>query len=161
MKKILTLLTLLLATFCLFAQADIVPVGGDVTTFNGSLSYTVGQIAVQKTSNGDKSALEGVQQPYEIQTVGVDNYQGISLEAVVYPNPTPSMLKVRISNYEIPDGGLIAQLYDANGRLLSYFAINDLESSINMEQYPTATYQLRIQDGQRVLKTFKIVKQNQ
>lgn len=38
MKKILTLLTLLLATFCLFAQADIVPVGGDVTTSNGSLS---------------------------------------------------------------------------------------------------------------------------
>ena len=158
MKKLIITLVLLPMTFAVMAQADFVPVGGTATGNGGSVTYTIGQIAVQNASNGDKSILEGVQQPYEIQTVGIDDYPGITLVAVVYPNPTAHSVKLKISNYEIPEYGLKAQLYDNNGKILRFFAINDLETIIDMEQYPTAAYQLRVMENNRLLKTFKVVK---
>lgn len=158
MKKLLLTAALLPMAFAVMAQADFVPAGGTATGSAGSVTYTVGQIAVQSASNGDKHVLEGVQQPYEIQTVGIDNYTGITLEAVVYPNPTQSLLNLRISNYEIPAAGLTAQLYDANGRLLQRVTVSDLETQFDLGAYATASYQLRVLDGKRVLKTFKVVK---
>ena len=82
-----------------FAQSAIVPVGGDAQSNSGSVSYTVGQIAVQTPANGDGSVsvAEGVQQPYEIQAVGVDNYPQIALNAVVYPNPTDNLAHLQLN----------------------------------------------------------------
>lgn len=140
------------------AQSDFVPVGGTATGSAGTVTYTVGQVAVQSAGNGDKSVLEGVQQPYEIQTVGVDEYPGITLQAIVYPNPTQHSVQLRISNYEIPDNGLKAQLYDANGKLLEIYTIYDLLTQFDLSRFPTATYQLRVMDGKRMMKTFRVVK---
>ena len=158
MKRMFTFFAALWLSVNVFAQSDFVPVGGTATGDAGSVTYTVGQIAVQGTNNGDKSVLEGVQQPYEIQTVGVDDYPGITLNAVVYPNPTQNLLNLRISNFEIPTSGLTAQLYDADGRLLQVTTVSELETSFDLRIYPMATYQLRVLDGKRMLKTFKIVK---
>lgn len=160
MKKLFFSLVILSMTFAVMAQSDFVPVGGTATGNNGSVTYTVGQIAVQSADNGDKSVLEGVQQPYEIQTVGVNDYPGITLDAVVYPNPTQHSVQLRISNYDIPDNGLKAQLYDANGRLLEIYTVSDLLTQFDLSKYATATYQLRVMVGNRLLKTFKIVKHN-
>ncbi len=158
MKKFLTLFAMLTFSVCLYAQSDFVPVGGTATGTSGSVTYTVGQIAVQNAGDGDKSVLEGVQQPYEIQTVGVDDYPGITLDAVVYPNPTRNVLNLRISNYDIPADGLMAQFYDANGRLLQTATVSELLTSFDLGTYPVATYQLRVLDGKQLLKTFKVVK---
>lgn len=160
MRKYLSLVALLLGVFYMSAQNAIVPVGGTATGANGSATYTVGQIAVQKADNGSQYIIEGVQQPYEIQTVGIDDYPGITLDAVIYPNPTRNLVHLRISNYVIPDNGLNAQLYDASGRLLEIFTVSDLLTQFDLSKYPTATYQLRVLDGKRLLKTFKIVKHN-
>lgn len=161
MKKLL-LLTMLCVAFSVIASAQsaIVPVGGTAAGAGGSATYTVGQIAVQRQEGNGKYIIEGVQQPYEIQTVGIDDYPDITLEAIVYPNPTQHSVQLRISNYTIPDYGLTAQLYDANGRLLQVYTVSDFETKIDMENYPTATYQLRVLNAKRLLKTFKIVKHN-
>ena len=158
MKNILPLFFFILCAGIMYAQNAIVPVGGTATGSNGSATYTVGQIAVQHADNGSISILEGVQQPYEIQTVGVDDYPGITLEAIVYPNPTQNRLNLRISNYEIPAEGLTAQLFDASGRLLQKVTVSELETQFELGSYATATYQLRVLDGNRLLKTFKVVK---
>lgn len=158
MKKIFTLFVMIFLSASIFAQADIVPAGGNATGNAGSVTYTIGQIAVQGADNGDKSVLEGVQQPYEIQTVGVDDYPGITLDAVVYPNPTQHSVQLKISSYIIPDNGLKAQLYDANGKLIEIYTVSDLLTQFDLSKYPTAMYQLRVMDGNNLLKTFKIVK---
>lgn len=158
MKQIFIFSLLFLSVVIASAQSDFVPVGGIATGASGSVTYTVGQIAVQGAGNGDKSVLEGVQQPYEIQTVGVDDYPGITLDAVVYPNPTRNYVQLRISNFDIPEQGLAAQLYDANGKLLEIYTVSDLLTQFDLSNYPTATYQLRVMDGKRVMKTFRVVK---
>lgn len=158
MKKIYLMLIFSLLTFSLFSQSAVVPAGGTASGSGGSATYTVGQIADQRVETTGKYIIEGVQQPYEFQTVGVDNYPGIKLEAVIFPNPTPDFINLRISNFEIPEDGLTAQLFDKHGRLLQVFQVTELLTNMDLSVYPSATYQLRVMDGKRLLKTFQIVK---
>ena len=142
------------------AQSAIVPVGGDAQSGSGSVSYTVGQIAVQNvTSNGGSiSVAEGVQQPYEIMTVGVDDYPQIVLNAVVYPNPTENLAQLQLNGFEIPTGGLHATLFDVNGKQLQNMLVTEDLTMFQIGQYATGTYYLELKDGKRTLKTFKVVR---
>ena len=161
MKRITTFIVFLLCyAGAAFAQSAIVPVGGDAQSNGGSVSYTVGQIAVQTSanSNGSVSVAEGVQQPYEIQTVGVDNYPQIFLNAVVYPNPTENLAQLQLNGFEIPSGGLRAILYDGNGKMLQNLTVSDDLTSFQIGHYATGTYYLEVRDGKRVLKTFKVIR---
>lgn len=161
MKQI-PLLIAFLAVFriAVDAQTAIVPVGGDAQSNYGSVSYTVGQIATQTFSNtnGSISVAEGVQQAYEIMTVGVDEYPQIVLNAVVYPNPTQNIAHLRLNDFEIPSDGLRAILYDGNSKQLQSFAVTDDITVFQIGQYATGTYVLELRDGKRVLKTYKIVR---
>lgn len=158
MKKISLVLFFSVLTFSLFSQSAVVPAGGTASGNGGTATYTVGQIADQRVEASGKFIIEGVQQPYEFFNVGVDNYPGIQLEAVIFPNPTPDYINLRISNFEIPEHGLTAQLYDKNGRLLKVFTVTDLLTQMDLSIYPSASYQLRVMDEKRLLKTFQIVK---
>ncbi len=162
MKKQHFLFIALFLGFVMFgtAQSAIVPVGGDAQSSAGSVSYTVGQIAVQTVanSNGSVSVAEGVQQPYEIQAVGVDEYPQIVLNAIVYPNPTENLAQLRLNGFEIPSDGLRANLFDGNGKMLQSFPVTDDLTSFQIGQYATGTYYLEVKEGKRILKTFKVVR---
>ena len=161
MRKQLFLLTALFMGITMLgtAQSAIVPVGGDAQSSAGSVSYTVGQIAVQTVANSNGIYVaEGVQQPYEIQAVGVDNYPQIVLDAVVYPNPTENIAQLKLNGFELPADGLRATIFDGNGKMLQSFSVTDDLTSFQIGQYATGTYYLEVKDGKRVLKTFKIVR---
>lgn len=158
MKKVYLMLLISALTIPVFSQSAVVPAGGTASGSGGSATYTVGQIADQRVESSGKYIIEGVQQPYEFLIVGVDNYPGIKLEAVLFPNPTPDFINLRISNFEIPDYGLTAELYDKNGRLLKVFTVSDLLTRMDLTIYPSATYQLRVMDEKRLLKAFQIIK---
>ena len=116
MKKLFSTISLiLLAVMSLSAQSAIVPLGGDAQGGGISVSYTVGQIAVQNNGEGEFRIFEGVQQPYEIQTIGIDNYPGITLNAVVYPNPTQG--NVQLTMYNVQLEGEV-KVFDSNGKFL-------------------------------------------
>ena len=159
-KTIPFILPLLLLAGAASAQSAIVPVGGDAQSNGGSVSYTVGQIAVQtaSNSNGSVSVAEGVQQPYEIMTVGVDDYPQIALNAAVYPNPTENLAQLQLNGFEIPAGGLRATLYDGTGKRLQTLPVTDDLTPFQIGQYATGTYYLEVRDEKRVLKTFKIIR---
>ncbi|MBQ6157195.1 MAG: T9SS type A sorting domain-containing protein [Bacteroidales bacterium] len=161
MKRITTFIVFLLSLAgATFAQSAIVPLGGDTQSNSGSVSYTVGQIAVESAanSNGSVTIAEGVQQPYEIMTVGVDEYPQIALNAVVYPNPTENLAQLRLNGFEIPADGLRAILYDGNGKQLQSLMVTDDLTAFQIGQYATGTYYLELRDGKRVLKTFKVIR---
>ena len=162
-----TIRVLLIFTFTLnigmtLAQSAIVPTGGDAIGNSGSVSYTIGQIAVQQSNDQDISISEGVQQPYEIQSVGVDNYPNIVLDAKVYPNPTSDRLILTIgssvgaNNYSpLP---LRATLHNTNGQHIRTMDVTIPQTDIDMTALSAGTYYLRVTDGQTTLKTFKVVK---
>lgn len=157
-NRVFLISILFMMTAGVFAQSAIVPVGGDAQSNGGSVSYTVGQVAVQTSSNGTISVAEGVQQPYEIMTVGVDDYPQIVLNAVVYPNPTENIAQLQLNGFEIPIGGFRAILYDGNGKMLQSLNVTDDITPFQIGQYATGTYYLELRDSKRLLKTFKVVR---
>ena len=162
MNKQSFLLTLFLGgmAFLVHSQNAIVPVGGDAQNNNGSVNFTVGQIAVQTSTNttGNVTVAEGVQQPYEIMTVGVDEYPQIILNAEVYPNPTDNLAQLHLNGFEIPTNGLSARLYDGTGKVLQNLTINNDLTTFQIGHYATGTYFLELRNGNQLLKTFKVVR---
>ena len=146
---------MMLSVMILSAQSDVVPVGGTATGSGGTVTYTVGQIAVQTYSNGTFTISEGVQQPYEIQTIGIDNYPGITLNALLYPNPTLGNVQLTMNNEQL-EGEV--KVFDMNGKFLFSKRIERQNTEIPMSDLAAGTYFVNVLDGTQVLKTFKVVK---
>ncbi|MBR4217986.1 MAG: T9SS type A sorting domain-containing protein [Bacteroidales bacterium] len=160
MKKILLIAGAMVLIMMGYAQETITTTGGEATGNAGSVSYTIGQIAVQTAANGNASIAEGVQQPYEIQTVGVDNYPQITLDAKVYPNPTADKLTLTVNNGVEKYGrkSLQVALFNNNGQYLRTLQVAGVQTDIDMTDLSSGTYYLRVTDGNQTLKTFKIIK---
>ena len=159
MKKLYSFISLMvLSVLSLSAQSAIVPMGGDMEGSGVTISYTIGQIAVQSYGEGSTRIFEGVQQPYEIQTIGIDNYPGITLNAMVYPNPTTSNLQLAISNEEF-EGEV--KVFDTNGKYLFSRKIKGSATEIPMSDLAAGTYFVNVLNGTQVLKSFKVVKMAQ
>lgn len=164
MKKFIFLSTALLIGGVVYAQSTVATTGGDVKNETGSMSFTIGQVATQNVSNTDHSISEGVQQPYEIQTVGVDNYPTIQLEAVVFPNPTDNLLTLQIPDFEsfmqtLNVSSLQAKIFDGNGKLLETLPVTGNSTQFHFGTYAKGTYMLLVFAQDKTLKTFKVVKQ--
>ena len=139
------------------AQNTIPATGGNATGAGGTSSYTVGQVVYITNTGTNGSSAQGVQQPFEISVVsGVEEAQDISLEIMVYPNPTTDFISLKIENYEVLN--LRYQLYDINGSLLEDNIIDGSETSIVISSLMPATYFLKVTDNMKVVKTFKIIK---
>jgi hypothetical protein len=131
--------------------------GGDASGSGGSVSYTVGQVLYTTNTGTKGSVAEGVQQPYEVSVlVGIEKVKDITLMCTVYPNPATDLLFLEI---EIADNeNLFFQLYDMLGKLLVSKKLVDIRTTIPMANLAPATYFLKVRNNQRVVKTFKIIK---
>jgi len=146
---------MILSAMSLSAQSTIVPMGGDIEGNGVTVSYTIGQIAVQSYGEGSTRIFEGVQQPYEIQTIGVDNYPGITLNAMVYPNPTLGNVQLTMNNVQF-EGEV--RVFDLNGKFLFSKKIEGSATEIPMSDLAAGTYFVNVLNGTQVLKSFKVVK---
>jgi hypothetical protein len=152
------ILLLIIGVTGLHAQEAISAAGGDATGSGGSVSYTIGQVGYTSNTGIDGSVAEGVQQPFEISTIsGIEEARGINLNCLAYPNPTAEFLFLKVDNYNKEN--LWYKLYDITGRLLENRKIVDNETTIDMIDFLPAAYFLKVLDNDKVVKTFKIVKQ--
>ena len=159
MKKLYSFISLMvLSVLSLSAQSDIVPMGGDMEGSGVTISYTIGQIAVQSFGEGSTRIFEGVQQSYEIQTIGIDNYPGITLNAMVYPNPTLGNVQLTMNNVQL-EGEV--RVFDLNGKFLFSKKIEGNSTEIPMSDLAAGTYFVNVLNGTQVLKSFKVVKMAQ
>jgi hypothetical protein len=139
------------------AQQAITAGGGSATGDGGSVSYTVGQIAFRSISGTDAVITQGVQQPYEISVVtAIRKIEEITLESIVYPNPTMGKVKLVLGSYDNED--LRFRLTDINGALLQDKIIENKETEISMENLSSSVYFLKVIRKNREVKVFRIVK---
>lgn len=161
MKKIFSLLSLMiLSVICVFAQSDVVSTGGTASGNGGTVTYTIGQVAVQSYEESGVIISEGVQQPYEIQIIGVDDYPGITLNAMVYPNPTVGNIQLTIYNeqFTMNNGSWEVNVFDMNGKLLFAKKIEGENTEIPMSHLAAGTYFVNVVSEKQVMKSFKVVK---
>jgi len=155
--KIISLVLLIIGLAELHAQEAIPASGGNASGIGGTVSYTIGQVAYTTNTGTDGTVAQGVQQPFEISVVtGIEEAKDISLEMVVYPNPTLDFVMLIIKNYDIKN--LNYRLYNMNGSLLLNKDIESQESYIPMQTFAPASYFLKVYQDKREIKTFKIIK---
>lgn len=172
MKKIFILFCVLAMSIGVFAQSAVVSSGGDFSGTNSSISYSVGQVGYN-AYDGSIQFNEGVQQPYEIYEI-TDNdpisdeitfnlrsnleseevASSISLSA--YPNPTDDFLNLVVDGDDL--GAMKCTVYDVSGRMISERSIFVGETRLDMGGLPPATYFVRVIEGNKLLRTFKVVK---
>jgi hypothetical protein len=75
---------------------------------------------------------------------------------IIYPNPVNDNLTLKIGITEVLK--LRYQLYDINGNLLQDGKVEGNETSIDMSNYVSSTYFLKVTDNNKEIKTFKIIK---
>ncbi len=152
-------LILFASVFFAQAQETIPATGGNAIGSGGSASYTIGQVAYIYQASSGGSFSQGVQQPFEISiALGVEEATGITIQSMVYPNPTVSNVTLRIENYNIEN--LSYFIFDINGRSITSKKISNNETFISMENFAVATYFIKIMENNKDLKTFKIIKNN-
>ena len=138
------------------AQNAMVVSGGTATGSGGNVSYSVGQIAYQSAIGSNGSVLQGVQQPFEISTLGADNFPSIMLTMSAYPNPTVNNVTLKIA--DLSSENLNYQIIDVTGKLIEESKITNQETQIQFEKFTTAIYLLNIIQDNKTIKTFKIIK---
>jgi hypothetical protein len=153
--KLTALLLLGIGFNQVYAQQATTASGGDASGSGGSVAYSVGQIVYTTNTSSSGSVTQGVQQPYEISiTIGLLETD-IKLNLSAYPNPTTNYLMLQIDNF---DKDLSYQLFDISGKLLESNTVAANSTTINMEQMQTGTYLLKVTQNNKLVKTFKIIK---
>jgi len=161
MKLIITILhALFLCCFCsqiMQGQETIPATGGTATGSGGSVTFTAGQLVFNVISGTTGYVIQGVQQPYEISVVtAIKNTEDITLECIVYPNPTEGLIRLVIKSFE--NEIMRFRLYDINGILLQDKKIEEMDTEISMISLPSSIYFLKVIKGKMEVKTFKIIK---
>lgn len=164
MKHILikNIIFLIMLMSCSFVQAQqkqtVIPVsGGDAQGNGGSISYTIGQVVYTTDSSDQYTVAQGIQQAYEIYIVTeIQETQDILLSAVIYPNPTTDILKLKVQNYPIEQ--LSYQLYDIDGRQILNQKLFTEESDIDVTTLVHGTYLLKLMNETKEVKVFKVLK---
>lgn len=156
---------IVLFSFILFvttssAQTNINASGGNAIDEGGSASYSIGQIVYSFNNGANGSVYEGVQQPYEISVVtGLSDASFISLSASVFPNPTSDFQQLKIdasTTFSIQSFSYF--LYDMNGKLLQEKNLEGNITKIDMSNLTPSNYFLKVLQGTKELKTFKVIK---
>ncbi len=157
MKKTFNFFLILIFCFAIntvYAQKSVVASGGKATGAGGTASFSVGQISYKSPSGNIVS--DGVQQPFEIQTLGKSDFEAIQLEMKVYPNPTEGELQLKISDNNLTN--LTYQLFDVNGKNLASLSINQAETTISLKNFNKGVYFLTVLMQNKQIKNFKIIK---
>jgi hypothetical protein len=139
------------------AQESVNASGGNGSGTGGTISYSVGQMVYTTSGGTNGSSAQGSQQPFEISVVtAIEEAKGINLSILAYPNPNTGFLTLSVGNF-IPSM-LTYQLYDINGKLLEEKKLEGNQTSIAMSHFVPATYFVKVTDGTKEVKTFKIIK---
>ena len=138
------------------AQTSVNTTGGDATGSGGTVAYSVGQVVYTTNTDASGTVSQGVQQAYEIFTVGIKETK-LDISLSVFPNPTAHNLTLSVGDYN--NEKLSYQLFDMQGKLLNNGQVTTQQTQINTAHLPAATYFIHVlsQENKKI-QTFKIIK---
>jgi len=155
-KTILLGTGLTLCTIGIHAQKGTVAAGGEATGSGGSVSFSIGQIDYITATGTGGRITQGLQQPYEIFRVSLDDVS-IELLSSVFPNPTRDGVTLRVpANIVLAD--MRYRVYDLIGNLVIDKKLDGPDTSVDMTSLANATYLLKVYNKEKDITTFKIIK---
>ena len=125
--------------------------GSNLTADNYSMSFTIGELVAQTFVNGEQLG-QGFHQVWAIVTA-IDDPVVQLLEASVYPNPTPGLLRIE------SEENAMGILMDAQGQMIRRIQLRQGTSELNMTNISTGIYFLQLQSEDELkMQSFKIHK---
>lgn len=154
------LLLIFLGTGIAMAQQVVSTAGNHSETGTVQLSWTIGEPVISTLSNGSNILTQGMHQSKLL----IDAIEEIELSGLIisaFPNPTNEFVNLQVHQL------LTAQpwkefsfvLYDMHGKVLMQKQIVSTETVIQMNNYVSSIYFLKVLVNNHEVKTFKIVKQ--
>lgn len=138
------------------AQVNTNSSGGNSSNNSGSVSFSIGQIVYTSNTNASGSINQGVQQPYEILTLGQKETES-NLSVTLFPNPTINYLTIEIGDYK--EENLSFNMYDIQGKIITKGKISSDRTLVNTINLTPATYFLKITNtNNKIIQSFKILK---
>jgi len=129
--------------------------GGDATGSGGSVAYSVGQIVYTTSTGTTGSVAQGVEQAYEIYSVGIKETT-LNISLSVFPNPTSDFLTLKVDDYN--NETLSFDLLDEQGKLILSEQITNQETQVAMSTLARGSYFINIVQTNKQIQTFKIIK---
>jgi hypothetical protein len=135
---------------------QVVSSNGDSQVAAGlEVSWTVGEAVIETLVGGSTTLTQGFHQT-KLTITAVSELLIPGLEIKVFPNPTQDFITVHFSEYI---EGSRYFLYDFTGKLLENKLINSADTEINMRNYASGQYILKLTNkSQQPIQTFQIVK---
>jgi hypothetical protein len=157
MNKIIICSFLITTSIYLNAQSAVVASGGVVTSSAGSVSYSIGQVVYIGVSNTNGSISQGVQQTYQVATVGI-LFADLDFSLSVFPNPTTNQITLEVGRYD--NQSLNYVLIDNEGKQIQAIKVLDKQTNIDMSNFPAASYLMEVYQDNIKVQSFKILKVN-
>lgn len=137
------------------AQTSINATGGDASSSGGSVSYSVGQLVYSTNIGENGFEVQGVQQPYEISVItAIEEVKDIKLMVSAYPNPSTNYLILELIDFS----NSTFSLYDLNGKLLQSEKIKDSQTKIDISNFESSIYFIKVIRDNTEVKVFKVIK---
>ena len=129
--------------------------GGDASGSGGTVAYSVGQIAYTTSTGTTGSVAQGVEQAYEIYSVGIKE-TALNISLSVFPNPTSDFLTLKVQDYN--NEALSYNLLDEQGKLVLNEQIITQDTQVAMSTLARGAYFINVLQENKKIQTFKIIK---
>ena len=119
------------------------------------VAYSVGQIVYTTSTGTSGSVAQGVEQAYEIYTVGVQE-TALNISLSIFPNPTSDYLTLKVEDYN--NEALSYSLLDEQGKLVLNEQITNQDTQVAMSTLARGAYFINVLQENKKIQTFKIIK---
>lgn len=126
--------------------------GESYSNLNGSIDFTLGEVVINTTSSANATLTQGFHQT-KWNFLGLEDYNS-SFFISLYPNPISDILYITSKTDKI----LIAELFDANGKLVLKSSITGPNAQMSVKNIAPGYYSLLLMDKESVVKLFKLIK---
>ena len=138
---------------------SIVAAGNNATGSSGKVAYSIGQVFYTYNGVGTVyNVAQGVQQNGKDDTLDVPDIDKPTTEIFIFPNPTTDFVNISMSGLELQSGLKSYKLYDLQAKLLKQSKIDQDQTQVSLGNLSTSIYILVVYVDNKILKTFKIVK---
>jgi len=157
--KILIICGLLLLSIHLHlgAQTGFSTCGGDVSTVEHTISFSMGQVFYLSASSTSNYYSQGLQHSNLVsQPNGIEDLTENNLLISFYPNPVINEIHLKLKNIEMT--GVNVKLYNSLGKMVLQTSFKTSEQTLKMDNYASGIYMLVVSDNQMIRGFYKFIK---
>lgn len=157
MKKIFLLCSaFLVACNIIIAQEACVAGGGDGSSFEGSVSYSIGVVFYTTEETEEGTITQGVQQVKQDVVTKAEKVESTVVEMNVFPNPIVSIAQFNLSISDFTNVNY--RVMNMEGKVLLSEKVYTAQTTFSLEEYPSGVYFLVVTISNHELQKFELIK---